>query len=199
MRKYLITSSYFYDEEDDDSEPVEHVVDCCSCESAPKFVPIADLGEGDDCVGHRSANVGSHNDRNGQRDGQNWKLKCSHCWSGTIEAATHFQIPPCSQRWKWTLTNSAPGQWPKFLSSLPRRDFSANHFSGIFRLIFNKYWHLGYFYHIDHVTCGPTTNQTKGWGQKVQRANEKIKKHKNSDGFSDTNPDSHRFFAWFQF
>ena len=72
VREQCLTCSYLYDEEDDDSEPVEHVVNCGSRKSAPKFVPIADLGEGDDGVGHRSANVGSHNDRNGHGYRQNY-------------------------------------------------------------------------------------------------------------------------------
>ena len=190
MRKYLITSSYFYDEEDDDSEPVEHVVDCCSSKGPTKFIAIAHLCERDESIGGRSSNIGSHNDRNSYGYRQNYFKRNNQLMRQTFMwmPEDYFQQPPCLQRWMWKWTSFEPG-----------RDFSANHFSGIFRLIFNKYWHLGYFYHIDHVTCGPTTNQTKGWGQKVQRANEKIKKHKNSDGFSDTNPDSHRFFAWFQF
>ena len=49
----------------DDTQPVKHVVDGRSGESSSEFITFAGLPDRDDCVCHRRANVGAHDDEYG--------------------------------------------------------------------------------------------------------------------------------------
>ena len=67
-RIIVLTEDDFQNEEDDDGQPVEHVVHGGGGEGAPELVSVADLSEGHNRVGHRRADVGAHDDRNSLAD-----------------------------------------------------------------------------------------------------------------------------------
>ena len=66
-----LTGDDFDDEEGDDSQPIEHIVDGGGGEGPSEFVTIAHLRQGNDRIGHRSADVGPQNNRNGYTHRQN--------------------------------------------------------------------------------------------------------------------------------
>lgn len=60
----LLTRNDFKGEENDDGQPIKHIMYGCSSEGPSKLVFVGDLGKGHDCICHRSSNIGAHDDRN---------------------------------------------------------------------------------------------------------------------------------------
>lgn len=52
-----VACGHFDDEQSYHRQPVEHVMDSCSCKSTPEHVPITHLGKGHDCVSDRGSDL----------------------------------------------------------------------------------------------------------------------------------------------
>jgi len=68
VRKVCETCGCLEDQENDDRQPVEHVVDGGAGESQSELLPIVDLGHCHQSVGHGGADVGAHDYRDGGAD-----------------------------------------------------------------------------------------------------------------------------------
>lgn len=62
---YVRTSGDLQRQQDDDSEPVEHVVDGGCGEGPSELAAVGGLAQGHHRVGHRRPDVGPHHDRDG--------------------------------------------------------------------------------------------------------------------------------------
>lgn len=66
-----LTSKDFQRQEDDDGQPVKHVVDGGPRKGSPEVADVRDLTDRDQRVCDRCSNVSTHNDRNGSLDVHN--------------------------------------------------------------------------------------------------------------------------------
>ena len=86
----VFTCYDFQGEEDDDRKPIEHVVDSSCGERSAEFVTISHLGQWNNSVGYRSADIGPHNDRNSHSDGKDWKKHVKAWTPVTKEFHAHY-------------------------------------------------------------------------------------------------------------
>lgn len=100
-----LTSNDFQRQEDNDGQPVKHVVHSGPRKSSPEVADIRDLTNRDQRVCDRCSNVSTHNDRNGSLDVQNWKKgpagmmlyhKGGTCMLADVISIACFQLLWCS-------------------------------------------------------------------------------------------------------